>query len=55
MFFVMFVLILRLFDQIKHAKLLSECINHVHCIVFILLRPELWVITTCRLINGTVP
>ena len=25
MFFVM--LILRLFDQIKHAKLLSECIN----------------------------
>ena len=45
MFFVMFIL--RLFDQIKHVKLLSECI------VFILLRPELCFIT--RLINGTVP
>jgi hypothetical protein len=44
----MFLLYLRLFDKIKHVKILSECIN-----VVLIYRPELCFIT--RLIIGTVP
>jgi hypothetical protein len=41
--------ILKLFDQIKHVKLLSECIN----VLFLYYITELCFIT--RLISGTVP